>query len=154
MRSKTSIKERKKEIIFELREKGYSYGDIQKETGISKGTCSYHLGENQKEKTKIRLNKTRPARRVNKREWMYQQKANKGCACGKCDPNIVVDPAALDYHHKNQKTKSFNLSDIGGRSIKLLQEEIDKCILIRADCHRIIESNARNDIYAQKRNTI
>ena len=154
MRSNTSIKERKPEMILELRKKGYAYRQIEKELGCSKGTISYHIGKGQKEKTKTRLNKTRPARRVSKREWMYQQKANKGCACGKCDPNIVVDPAALDYHHVDQKTKSFNLGDIGGRSIKLLQKEIDKCILIRADCHRIIESNARNDIYAQKRNTI
>jgi len=51
MRTNTSIKEGKKEIILDLRNKGYSYRQIRNETGISNGSISYHAGEGQKEKT-------------------------------------------------------------------------------------------------------
>jgi len=40
--------------IKELRNKGYSYRDIENALGCSKSTISYHLGKGQKEKTKKR----------------------------------------------------------------------------------------------------
>ena len=51
MRTNKSIKEGKTEKIIELRNKGYSYGQINKETGISKSSISYHAGTGQKEKS-------------------------------------------------------------------------------------------------------
>lgn len=48
-----------KEKIIELRNLGYSYNKIAKETGCSKGTISYHCGKGQKEKYKNRLIKNR-----------------------------------------------------------------------------------------------
>jgi hypothetical protein len=50
VRTNKSIKEGKKEQIFKLRSYEYSYGQIQKITGFSKASISYHLGEGQKEK--------------------------------------------------------------------------------------------------------
>ena len=49
-RTNKSIKDGKKEKIFELRSHGYSYGQIQKVTGFSKSAIAYHLGDGQKEK--------------------------------------------------------------------------------------------------------
>ena len=49
-RTNKSIKDGKKEKIFELRSHGYSYGQIQKATGFSKSAIAYHLGDGQKEK--------------------------------------------------------------------------------------------------------
>ena len=46
-----------KEKIKHLRSMGYTYNQIQKELGCSKGTISYHLGVGQKEKTKERSEK-------------------------------------------------------------------------------------------------
>jgi len=43
-----------KQKILELREKGFSYRQIQDELGCSRGTISYHLGKGQKEKTRLR----------------------------------------------------------------------------------------------------
>ena len=57
MRTNKSIKEGKAEKIIELRNKGYSYGQINKETGFSKSSISYHAGEGQKEKAKKRHEK-------------------------------------------------------------------------------------------------
>ena len=55
MRTHKSIREGKAERIIELRNKGYSYGQIKKETGYGKGSISYNLGEGQKEKNLERL---------------------------------------------------------------------------------------------------
>ena len=44
-----------KKQILELREQGYSYRQIQTKLGCSKGTISYHCGENQKEKHNERI---------------------------------------------------------------------------------------------------
>ncbi len=57
MRTDKSIREGKAEKIIELRNKGYSYGQINKETGFSKSSISYHAGAGQKEKAKKRHEK-------------------------------------------------------------------------------------------------
>lgn len=56
-----------KEKILELRAEGKSYREIQKITGASKSTISFHLGEGQKIKNKIRSDK-------NKRKHPYTRK--------------------------------------------------------------------------------
>lgn len=48
-----------KDKILELKEKGYSYQQIQKNLGCSKSTISYHLGFNQKERAYDRVKKQR-----------------------------------------------------------------------------------------------
>ena len=45
------------EKIIELRNKGYTYDQINKETGFSKSTVCYHVGEGQKEKSRKRHEK-------------------------------------------------------------------------------------------------
>jgi len=57
MRTSKSIREGKSEKIIELGKIGYSYGQINKKTGYSKSSISYHLGEGQKEKAKKRHEK-------------------------------------------------------------------------------------------------
>ena len=57
MRTNKSIREGKKEVIINLRNEGYSYSKIRKETGFSNGSISYHAGEGQKEKTIERAKK-------------------------------------------------------------------------------------------------
>jgi hypothetical protein len=48
-----------KETILKLRDEGKTYSEIQKIIGCSKGTISYHCGQNQKIKTKIRRERLR-----------------------------------------------------------------------------------------------
>ena len=63
-----------------------------------------------------------------------------GCAiCGynKCD-------TGLDFHHVNPQDKKFrlNISNMG-RKNKALVEELNKCILLCANCHREIHDKER-----------
>lgn len=59
----------------------------------------------------------------------------KGGRCERCGYNKCVD--ALDFHHLDPSTKDFNISKNGNtRSWDEIRKEVDKCIMICANCHR------------------
>lgn len=63
----------------------------------------------------------------------------KGGACSKCGYNKCSN--ALDFHHLNPSEKEFALSHLGlTRSWEKIKVELDKCILVCANCHREIHS--------------
>lgn len=49
----------------------------------------------------------------------------------------------LDFHHKNRDDKEICLGDIRVLSIEIIQREVEKCMVVCANCHRIIHSNER-----------
>ncbi|MEI7999365.1 MAG: hypothetical protein WCH62_07675 [Candidatus Omnitrophota bacterium] len=56
----------------------------------------------------------------------------KCSACGyhKCDD-------ALEFHHLDRSKKDFGISSKGyARSWQKVKEELDKCLLLCANCHR------------------
>lgn len=59
----------------------------------------------------------------------------KGGKCMLCGYNKCVD--ALDFHHIDPSKKEFGLG-LGGltRSWDRVKKEVDKCVLICANCHR------------------
>ena len=75
------------------------------------------------------------------KKWGVEYKGNQ---CEICGYNKCI--AALDFHHKNPEEKDFNLSD---RNIKLdwekIKQELDKCILVCANCHREIHYKEGSD---------
>lgn len=60
----------------------------------------------------------------------------KGGKCEKCgyDKNI----SALDFHHKDPSKKLFQLDSrhLSNTTIDKLKNEVDKCVLLCANCHR------------------
>lgn len=61
----------------------------------------------------------------------------KGGRCEICGYNKYI--GALDFHHLDETKKSFGLSRDGlTRSWEKTKMEIDKCILVCANCHREI----------------
>ncbi len=57
-----------------------------------------------------------------------------GGKCAICEYNKC--PSALSFHHRDPKQKSFGVSDRGiTRSWDKTRAEIDKCILLCANCH-------------------
>jgi len=55
-----------------------------------------------------------------------------GKCCEICGYNEY--PEILQFHHKNPKEKSFNISQIMGKW-DLIEKEIKKCVLICPNCH-------------------
>jgi len=58
-----------------------------------------------------------------------------GGACAVCGYNKCV--AALEFHHRDPVAKDFSISSTGTtRSFDKIKVELDKCLLLCANCHR------------------
>lgn len=69
------------------------------------------------------------------RDWCRSLKSNPCSRCGGTFP-----PVCMDWHHRDPNTKLFELSAAPRHGRKKVLEEIAKCDLVCANCHRIIES--------------
>jgi len=59
----------------------------------------------------------------------------KGGKCEICGYDQCIE--ALDFHHRNATKKDFSISSKGyTRSWKRVMEELDKCTILCANCHR------------------
>ena len=71
-------------------------------------------------------------RRKKIRQLAINYKGGKCQLCGYCK---CIQ--ALEFHHTEKSGKDFSISDKGyTRSWKRVKKEIDKCILVCANCHR------------------
>ena len=57
-----------------------------------------------------------------------------GGKCIKCNYNKNI--SALEFHHLDPKTKDFHFSSTKTTNIDKIRKELDKCILVCANCHR------------------
>lgn len=81
---------------------------------------------------------------VAKRRKMLKLRAieYKGGSCVCC--GYDQHPGVLDFHHLDPALKEFSISGKGmTRSWGAIQKELDKCILVCANCHREIELGVR-----------
>jgi len=63
----------------------------------------------------------------------------KGGKCQACGYNKC--PGALELHHVKRSEKAFGIGDKGyTRSWEKVKRELDKCILLCANCHREVEA--------------
>lgn len=87
---------------------------------------SYDLNK----KTTFERNRRNKKRNKN---WYVEYKSNLKCEkCGE------THPACLDFHHisPNEKETEISLLINNTISFKKIQKEIDKCIVLCANCHR------------------
>lgn len=117
-----------KEKILKLKNEGKTYNEIQKELNCSKGVIAFHLSKSVRDKQKKRLQK----RRKNIKNDLRIRFGGKCTLCGysKC-------LAALDFHHIDPKSKVHAIAHlVKTTSLALIETEVNKCILICANCHR------------------
>lgn len=63
----------------------------------------------------------------------------KGGKCEKCGYDRCMD--ALEFHHTDPAQKDFSISSKGyTRSWNTVVEELNKCIMVCANCHREIHA--------------
>jgi len=61
--------------------------------------------------------------------------AYKGGKCERCGYDRVVE--VLEFHHRDPSQKDFGISERGyTRSWERVRSELDKCVLLCANCHR------------------
>lgn len=72
---------------------------------------------------------------VNRRRFKLRKRivAYLGGCCGRCGYNKCEQ--ALHAHHTDPSEKSFNISGAHCRSWERIRKELDKCILLCANCH-------------------
>jgi trimethylamine:corrinoid methyltransferase-like protein len=65
-------------------------------------------------------------------EFIRDIKAGKSCLCGESHPHC------LDFHHRENTHKVFSISQAakGGYGRERILDEISKCDLMCANCHR------------------
>lgn len=117
-----------KDQILELRDKGYSYTQIQQELKCSKGTIAYYLGEGQKEKTLKRQNDAR----AKVAKFISAVKDNRHCV----DCGIAYRYWQLEFDHLGDK--EFNIGQFRSHTTDLvkIKKEMDKCEIVCSNCHR------------------
>ncbi len=64
-----------------------------------------------------------------------------GGSCVRCGYNRCVE--ALEFHHRTPESKLFGISGAYTRRWDAVRQELDKCDLVCANCHREIESKVR-----------
>ena len=74
-------------------------------------------------------NNREKARYQEKKDYINQQKV----CCEKCgDTRVWV----LDFHHRDKDDKDFTIGALKKGSISVIQKEIEKCVVLCANCHR------------------
>lgn len=73
-------------------------------------------------------------RRYKNKRLIDDYKEELGCVCYTC--NKLEHPSALDFHHLNEEEKEYTVSKMAGYKWEKIEQEIKKCILLCACCHR------------------
>ena len=70
---------------------------------------------------------------IQRRSWLNEYKSSRGCKnCGE------KDPRCLDFHHKDSMKKVKEVSQMFHLNKDALLNEIEKCDILCANCHRKI----------------
>ncbi|MGE5279352.1 MAG: hypothetical protein ACM3L6_01225 [Deltaproteobacteria bacterium] len=66
----------------------------------------------------------------------------KGGCCQNCGYDTCGD--ALEFHHRDSSRKDFSISAKGyTRSWAKVKEELEKCVLLCANCHREVHAQSQ-----------
>lgn len=122
---------------FSKRNKGNSHGLQAWCKKCSNANRRKDYFKNQEREIKVRKD-----RKDSIREFLVEYKSKLFCAI--CGEN---HPATLDFHHVNPEEKDFRMADAvkDGYSIKKILEEIQKCQVLCANCHRKLHYNKTSE---------
>ena len=68
-----------------------------------------------------------------------QERLKNGCSvCG------IYHPAILDFHHLDPNSKDFSIAKSRTKSQKRFIRELDKCVVLCSNCHRVLHWRERN----------
>lgn len=123
----TSMTELRQKIL-ELHNAGVSYNEISRELGCAKSTISYHVGQGQKAKTNLRGRNSKGK----KRQYIAKIKSETPCA----DCKVNYPSHVMDFDHINGDKENTISVMVHNCSWEDLLQEIEKCEVVCANCHR------------------
>jgi len=77
--------------------------------------------------------------RIEQREWFNDLKSKL-----KCEICEEQHPAIIDFHHRDPKEKKFSLGNHRSYTKKGILEEMRKCDILCANCHRKLHWEENN----------
>jgi len=129
--------------LYSVRNGAVRYDRIKTPNGLFCKRCNKELTGKQRKycsKTcQAILAQIAKAKRIKQKAIDY-----KGGKCAVCGYNNCN--SALEFHHKSPEDKEMNLSShkMARRSWDIVKKELDKCIMLCANCHREIHENIRS----------
>ena len=106
--------------------------DCQKEKTLE-------IRSNNPEKYKKRDREKKAKLYIERRAFIDKYKKSGCIICGESE--LVC----LDFHHVNQEDKSFEIGNYFHiKPIKVVEEEIKKCVILCANCHRKVHAGLVN----------
>jgi hypothetical protein len=94
-----------------------------------------------RQKCRYCYRKTKNVLKAKRREVIETTKEQQGCMrCG------IRDPRVLEFHHLDTTKKEFSIADYyySQYGIDRLEQEIAKCAVVCANCHRILHAEERD----------
>ena len=67
-----------------------------------------------------------------------------GGMCSRCFTSYK-DVEVYDFHHEDEGVKEYSLANMWAFSWDRIREELGKCVLLCANCHRILHKEERDD---------
>jgi hypothetical protein len=68
-----------------------------------------------------------------RRNWLTKYKEE--CGCQNCAQKFAG--VALDFHHRPEEIKLFNLANCSNRNFELIKNEVIKCDVLCKNCHAL-----------------
>lgn len=126
--------EKEQKLFTDLYQEGKSLREISEITKWSRVT----VGKYVKDRRVIYKKKTAAQAVIDSRRKKKQLLVEyKGGKCERCGYNKCID--ALEFHHLDPLTKDFTISS-SNLSLEKQKLEVDKCLLVCANCHREIHA--------------
>ncbi len=103
--------------------------------------CKACNAKYQRDRRKTKGNEVRAYDRNRAKKVKQKYVKYKGGKCSACGYDRCL--AALEFHHIDPNKKGFTITSSGKNNIKSkpwqeIKEELDKCIMVCANCHREI----------------
>ena len=105
-----------------------------------------------REENYVEINEKRRKKIRERKDKLVQ---SKGGRCEHCQQSFS-HPHVYDFHHKDPTTKEFSIGYALTRTnipIEDLLKEVDKCLMLCANCHRIEHVRLRGDLNEQGNST-
>ena len=146
-------RERNPEIAKE-RCREYYHNNVEKERERCK---LYHRRNPEKSRESRRRWEKNNPEKVKEHGRKYQKKKSykrkmfsieyKGGKCEDCGIIATMENRSIfDFHHLNPSNKKDDINEIHTKNIDRLKEELDKCVLLCANCHRLRHQNYQDGL--------